>query len=100
MAKVFDAMLHLPIASELCAELKAGAKSKKTQATSLARQFIQEGLERLRASQPKPERLVKYGVDVAYRECLDVHGNPVIVVLSKDGVIVRRYSILKGENNG
>ena len=56
MAKVFDSTLHLPLASEQLAELKACAKFRHTQATSLARQLLAEGLVKLTADMPKPEK--------------------------------------------
>ena len=60
MAKVFDSTLHLPLASEQLAELKACAKFRHTQATSLARQLIAEGLVKLTADKPKPEKRKEY----------------------------------------
>jgi hypothetical protein len=56
MAKIFDSIIHLPLAGAQHEQLKAAAKYRSIQANALARQFIQEGLQRVVDEMPKPEK--------------------------------------------
>jgi len=57
MAKLFEKLYQLPMATAMHEQLKAAAKVRTIQTNALARQFIQEGLHRMSDEIPKPEKI-------------------------------------------
>ena len=57
MAKLYTAMLHLPIDTQTQNDLKSIAAFKRRRMTELVRQYIADGMSKSMSDMPKPEKI-------------------------------------------